>query len=228
MPPAMMPVARPATAAHASRDAIEKPRPPRTRAATARATTSAIATTVNRSSIAERPLTWPIRSIGSTRMCRHANGKSVAAATEITISPSTARHPSLASGRSSIIYGPYAMFASDCNARAQVRGCASSTNMSTITRRSFLYGSSALAVGALTSCKRKRPRRTAPSARYASHVQVVPHQDDDLLFMNPDLQIAIASGAPVTTIYLTSGEADAENPKLLASYASQREAGARE
>jgi len=45
--------------------------------------------------------------------------------------------------------------------------------------------------------------------------------------MNPDLQIAIASGAPVTTIYLTSGEADAENPKLLASYASQREAGAR-
>jgi LmbE family N-acetylglucosaminyl deacetylase len=35
---------------------------------------------------------------------------------------------------------------------------------------------------------------------------VVAHPDDELLFMNPDLETDIQSGRPVTTIYLTSGD----------------------
>ncbi|MER5777170.1 PIG-L family deacetylase [Streptomyces sp. NPDC002039] len=42
-------------------------------------------------------------------------------------------------------------------------------------------------------------------------LQVVAHPDDDLYFMNPDLQYSIAAGHPVTTVYLTSGEADGVN-----------------
>ncbi|MDB5164331.1 MAG: hypothetical protein JWS12_949 [Candidatus Saccharibacteria bacterium] len=38
---------------------------------------------------------------------------------------------------------------------------------------------------------------------------VVAHQDDDLLFMNPDLQKAISAGKCVRTIYLTAGDAGA-------------------
>ncbi|MDQ0305890.1 LmbE family N-acetylglucosaminyl deacetylase [Kitasatospora herbaricolor] len=41
-----------------------------------------------------------------------------------------------------------------------------------------------------------------------SYLQVVAHQDDDLLFMNPDLQNAINAGGgrTLTTVYLTAGE----------------------
>ncbi|MFD3699723.1 PIG-L family deacetylase [Streptomyces sp. NPDC058646] len=42
-------------------------------------------------------------------------------------------------------------------------------------------------------------------------VQVVAHPDDDLFFMNPDLSRSLTSGTPVTTVYLTSGEADGRN-----------------
>jgi GlcNAc-PI de-N-acetylase len=38
-----------------------------------------------------------------------------------------------------------------------------------------------------------------------SHVYFVAHQDDDVLFMNPDIQHAIAAGHHVTTVYLTAG-----------------------
>ncbi|NXY99320.1 PIG-L family deacetylase [Streptomyces sp. BR123] len=42
-------------------------------------------------------------------------------------------------------------------------------------------------------------------------VQVVAHPDDDLYFMNPDLRYSLAAGHRVTTVYLTSGEADGIN-----------------
>ncbi|MEV7520714.1 PIG-L family deacetylase [Streptomyces sp. NPDC091371] len=42
-------------------------------------------------------------------------------------------------------------------------------------------------------------------------LQIVAHPDDDLYFMNPDLRYSIAAGHPVTTVYLTSGEADGIN-----------------
>ncbi|PPK63744.1 PIG-L family deacetylase [Actinokineospora auranticolor] len=37
-------------------------------------------------------------------------------------------------------------------------------------------------------------------------VHVVAHQDDDILFMNPDLQNSIGAGRPVKTIFVTAGE----------------------
>ncbi|WP_018685466.1 PIG-L family deacetylase [Actinokineospora enzanensis] len=42
-------------------------------------------------------------------------------------------------------------------------------------------------------------------------VHVVAHQDDDILFMNPDLQNSIRTGRPVKTIFVTAGEND-NNP----------------
>jgi len=40
-----------------------------------------------------------------------------------------------------------------------------------------------------------------------SYMQVVAHQDDDLLFMNPDIQNTINAGRPITSVFLTAGEA---------------------
>ncbi|MCI2422804.1 PIG-L family deacetylase [Saccharopolyspora sp. K220] len=62
------------------------------------------------------------------------------------------------------------------------------------------------------------------AAQVRSHVQVVAHPDDDILFMNPDLAISIRSGATVTTVFLTAGESDV---RPTARYAAQRQAGAR-
>ncbi|MFF3674922.1 PIG-L family deacetylase [Streptomyces sp. NPDC002120] len=42
-------------------------------------------------------------------------------------------------------------------------------------------------------------------------LQIIAHPDDDLYFMNPDLRYSIAAGHPVTSVYLTSGEADGIN-----------------
>jgi hypothetical protein len=52
-------------------------------------------------------------------------------------------------------------------------------------------------------------------------VNVVAHQDDDLLFINPDISGDIAAGRCVVTVYLTAG--DAGRPS---SYWRGREAGA--
>ncbi|BAJ27621.1 MULTISPECIES: PIG-L family deacetylase [Kitasatospora] len=59
----------------------------------------------------------------------------------------------------------------------------------------------------------------------ASIVQIVAHEDDDLLFMNPDVRNSIATGtAPVSTIYLTAGEANESDP---VAYAGERQLGIR-
>ncbi|RKT90126.1 N-acetylglucosaminyl deacetylase, LmbE family [Saccharopolyspora antimicrobica] len=57
-----------------------------------------------------------------------------------------------------------------------------------------------------------------------SHLQVVAHPDDDILFMNPDLAMSVRSGAEVTTVFLTAGESDV---LPAAQYAAKRQAGAR-
>ncbi|MDD9381567.1 PIG-L family deacetylase [Streptomyces sp. ZAF1911] len=49
------------------------------------------------------------------------------------------------------------------------------------------------------------------SATAGSVVQIVAHPDDDLFFMNPDVSRSLLSGTPLTTLYLTSGEADGRN-----------------
>ncbi|HYH36439.1 MAG TPA: PIG-L family deacetylase [Candidatus Saccharimonadales bacterium] len=47
-------------------------------------------------------------------------------------------------------------------------------------------------------------------------MNIVAHQDDDLLFMNPDLQHDIAAGHCVRTVYLTAGDAGGHRPYWLA------------
>ena len=49
---------------------------------------------------------------------------------------------------------------------------------------------------------------------------IVAHQDDDLLFMNPDIQEGISAGRDVTVVYVTAG--DAGEPQ---SYWGERETG---
>jgi len=39
------------------------------------------------------------------------------------------------------------------------------------------------------------------------HMQIVAHEDDDFLFMNPDLQNIISAGHGIVTVYLTAGQA---------------------
>ena len=53
-------------------------------------------------------------------------------------------------------------------------------------------------------------------------VQIIAHQDDDLLFMNPDVQTDVKAQKCILTLYLTSGD-----PYGLPDYQQQREAGAK-
>ncbi|MCP3758055.1 PIG-L family deacetylase [Streptomyces sp. TBY4] len=55
------------------------------------------------------------------------------------------------------------------------------------------------------------PGAVPASATAGSVVQIVAHPDDDLFFMNPDVSRSLMSGTPLTTLYLTSGEADGRN-----------------
>ncbi|MCX5378663.1 PIG-L family deacetylase [Streptomyces sp. NBC_00091] len=58
----------------------------------------------------------------------------------------------------------------------------------------------------------KNPAAALPaSTTSGTVVQIVAHPDDDLFFMNPDLSRSLLAGVPVTTAYLTSGEADGRN-----------------
>lgn len=42
-------------------------------------------------------------------------------------------------------------------------------------------------------------------------MQIVAHQDDDLYFMNPDVDQAVRVGTDLVTVFLTAGEADGRN-----------------
>ncbi|MFD5085328.1 PIG-L family deacetylase [Kitasatospora sp. NPDC058201] len=66
------------------------------------------------------------------------------------------------------------------------------------------------------------PPTARPDGRPATVVQIVAHQDDDLLFMNPDLSSSIRAGFEVTTVYITGGAAGAG-----AAYAAHRQDGIR-
>lgn len=46
----------------------------------------------------------------------------------------------------------------------------------------------------------------------SSVLQIVAHPDDDLYFMNPATFQAMKAGVRTTTVYLTSGDAQGENP----------------
>lgn len=60
--------------------------------------------------------------------------------------------------------------------------------------------------------REKDPTPVVPASTTAGSVfQIVAHPDDDLFFMNPDLSRSLLAGTPLTTLYLTSGEADGRN-----------------
>ncbi|MCY0958054.1 PIG-L family deacetylase [Streptomyces sp. H27-H5] len=50
-----------------------------------------------------------------------------------------------------------------------------------------------------------------PLVSSESVMQIVAHPDDDLFFMNPDTGHSVRSGRPMTSVYVTSGEADGVN-----------------
>ncbi|MFI6099265.1 PIG-L family deacetylase [Lentzea sp. NPDC051213] len=75
--------------------------------------------------------------------------------------------------------------------------------MPKISRRTVLKAGTAAA--ALTAVGVNAGTAHAAPAN-ASFVQIVAHSDDDLLFINPDIQPAIQSGCPVRTIVLTADE----------------------
>lgn len=61
-----------------------------------------------------------------------------------------------------------------------------------------------VALALLAGCTRHvRPNAGPPGLE----LYVSAHEDDDLLFMSPDLQRSIRSGRPVRTVYLTAGDA---------------------
>ncbi|MGW7580526.1 hypothetical protein ACWGKU_37870 [Kitasatospora sp. NPDC054768] len=43
-------------------------------------------------------------------------------------------------------------------------------------------------------------------------LQVVAHEDDDILFMNPDLSNALANGTPSVTVFVTAGNITRPGP----------------
>ncbi|WP_052441521.1 PIG-L family deacetylase [Streptacidiphilus anmyonensis] len=57
--------------------------------------------------------------------------------------------------------------------------------------------------------------QNASEVRAASYVHVIAHADDGLFFQNPELKLAIASGAPAVTVCLTGGESDGINEPLV-------------
>ncbi|MEU7553907.1 PIG-L family deacetylase [Streptomyces sp. NPDC044571] len=95
------------------------------------------------------------------------------------------------------------------------------------------------AVAALAARPAPTPRATVAPVEApdpGSVVQIVAHPDDDLYFMNPDLRYSLLTGHPVTTVYLTSGEADGVNaveakqattPPNKPAYAEARQNGIR-
>ncbi len=87
----------------------------------------------------------------------------------------------------------------------------------------------ALVMAGLFACSTPQPgsRPASPPDRAQARpvfAQIVAHQDDDVLFMNPDVYNTVRSGAATVTVYLTAGESDAPDP---AGYAASRQAGAR-
>ncbi|MFI9226751.1 PIG-L family deacetylase [Streptomyces rimosus] len=117
------------------------------------------------------------------------------------------------------------------------------------TRRAVALGLAALTVAGCGGPAERPRARTAPADKRgavaaaddgksgARVLQVVAHPDDDLYFMNPDLQQSIDANDQLVTVYLMSGEANGRNkvpgsttaPKTdLAAYAGARRQGLRQ
>jgi acetyl esterase/lipase len=60
-----------------------------------------------------------------------------------------------------------------------------------------------------------------------SSLSIVAHEDDDLLFQNPDIAEWIAAGLPHRTVFVIAGEFDGLGSVSREEYAAQRQAGER-
>ncbi|MEU3645078.1 PIG-L family deacetylase [Lentzea sp. NPDC034063] len=76
--------------------------------------------------------------------------------------------------------------------------------MPKISRRTVLKASGAAAALTAVGINTGTAHAAAPTG--ASFVNIIAHSDDDLLFINPDIQPAILSGCPVRTVILTADE----------------------
>ncbi|MFD4638158.1 hypothetical protein ACFWN2_12630 [Lentzea sp. NPDC058436] len=81
--------------------------------------------------------------------------------------------------------------------------------MPKISRRTVLKAGGTAA--ALTAVGVSTGTAHAEAPTGASFVNIIAHSDDDLLFINPDIQPAILSGCPVRTIILTADEFNGTN-----------------
>jgi LmbE family N-acetylglucosaminyl deacetylase len=95
-------------------------------------------------------------------------------------------------------------------------------------RRTLPVGLGVL-LAALFACSVRVPGATPPAPGSVSpggpvFLQVVAHEDDDVLFMNPDVRNSVHSGAPTVTVFLTAGESDVSDAD---GYAAERQAGSR-
>ncbi|MFD8081299.1 hypothetical protein ACFV4F_06325 [Kitasatospora sp. NPDC059722] len=90
-------------------------------------------------------------------------------------------------------------------------------------RRAAVCAATALVAATITPLVGSASADTAPPTN--GYLQIVAHEDDDILFMNPDL--ARQYDAPSTTVYLTSGE-QATTTESACLYAQHREEGARD
>lgn len=77
------------------------------------------------------------------------------------------------------------------------------------------------AIGVLVDTGAAEAARSTASSCRSRSLQIVAHQDDDLLFMNPDVYRDLRAGACVRTVYLTAGDAGHGE-----DYWSRRETGA--
>jgi LmbE family N-acetylglucosaminyl deacetylase len=79
-----------------------------------------------------------------------------------------------------------------------------------------------------TGAKQATGLRVAAAPTSGSFVNIVAHSDDDLLFLNPDIQPSIASGLPVRTIVVSADEFNGVEGELTREeFAAQLREGAR-
>ncbi|HEY7417986.1 MAG TPA: PIG-L family deacetylase, partial [Ktedonobacteraceae bacterium] len=88
-------------------------------------------------------------------------------------------------------------------------------------RRTFLVGAGA---SVLVAVIKFSPFGFIASAASGVTLNIVAHEDDDLLFLSPDLLHAIQSGRTVRTIFMTSGDAGRDSTYWLGRQAGIRAA----
>lgn len=88
----------------------------------------------------------------------------------------------------------------------------------TLKLKPVVPGSALAALITMLGCSPGAPSPAAPEG--TKELRIVAHEDDDLLFMNPDLAESIEAGRPVRTVFVTAGDAGKD-----ASYWRGRESG---